>query len=179
MKKLLLIIFGLLTFVAQAQDVDVDVDMEMETENVWEIKANALYLVLGIAEVSLERSLNNNSAIGITGSLPFDDSVKENIEYLVTPYYRYYFGAGQTEGFFLEGFGMLNSIETEIFDFDLEDDEDFTTDFALGIGLGGKWVTSGGFVGEVNFGIGRNLFNTDEHDYEVIAKGAITVGLRF
>ena len=53
------------------------------------------------------------------------------------------------------------------------------TDFALGIGLGGKWITKSGFIGELNLGFGRNLFNSDRYDYEIIGKVGITLGYRF
>lgn len=55
------------------------------------------------------------------------------------------------------------------------------TDFALGIGLGGKWVTKKGLLLEINAGVGRNLFNNkyDDRDYELIGRAGITVGYRF
>ena len=54
---------------------------------------------------------------------------------------------------------MLNSIDYERFNSSLSSFEDENvTDFALGIGLGGKWITKSGFIGELNLGIGRNLF---------------------
>jgi hypothetical protein len=53
--------------------------------------------------------------------------------------------------------------------------EENITDFALGIGVGGKWVTNSGFIGELNLGVGRNLFNADD----VVAKVEVTIGCRF
>ena len=53
------------------------------------------------------------------------------------------------------------------------------TDFALGIGLGGKWITNSGFIGELNVGFGRNLFQNDRYDYEIVGKVGISVGYRF
>jgi len=50
--------------------------------------------------------------------------------------------------------------------------------FALGVGLGGKWITKSGFVGEVNLGIGRNLTNS-EFDNDVVIKASVTLGYRF
>jgi len=72
---------------------------------------------------------------------------------------------------------MLNSTNRDFNFFESEDD--FRTDFALGIGLGGKWITNSGFIGEINFGVGRNLFNNNNTDYEIIAKGGISLGYRF
>lgn len=175
MKKYIIILVALFAMSTHAQEVD----MEEPGGNVWEIKANGLFLVLGVAELSVERSLNSESAIGVSAALPFTDETKDDIEYYISPYYRMYFGSGYASGFFLEGFGMLNSTEREFFDIGEEDQDKFVTDFALGIGLGGKWVTKKGFIGELSFGIGRNLFNTDETDYDVIGKGGITLGYRF
>ena len=56
--------------------------------------------------------------------------------------------------------------------------EDNVTDFALGIGVGGKWVTKRGFLAELNFGFGRNLFNSDSNE-DFIGKVGITLGYRF
>jgi hypothetical protein len=51
------------------------------------------------------------------------------------------------------------------------------TDFALGFGLGSKWIHRKGFVFEINAGIGRNLFS--DYSPEVVGRGGITLGYRF
>ena len=53
------------------------------------------------------------------------------------------------------------------------------TDFALGFGIGGKWITKKGFVFEINSGVGRNLFNSNDNDYQIVGRGGITLGYRF
>lgn len=177
MKNTLLIILiciftGFHTIAQESSSTDDDI-----SENVWELKANALYLIVGAFELSAERSLNGESALGLTVFLPYDSDVKRDIQYYISPYYRLYFGNKQTAGFFLEGFAMLNSTDRDVF-FD-DDEDDFVTDLALGIGLGGKWLTKSGFIGEISFGVGRNLFNNEGSDLEFIAKGGISVGYRF
>ncbi|WP_400076286.1 DUF3575 domain-containing protein [Winogradskyella sp. R77965] len=145
-----------------------------------EVKINAIMLVVGAVEVGYEYLLNNYSGIGISAFVAYDEELKDDIEYFVSPYYRYYFGKKYAGGFFLEGFGMLNRIERDIdILFFEDDDENFVTDFALGIGLGGKWITNGGFFGEVNYGIARNLFNNEESDWDLVGKFGISVGYRF
>ena len=72
---------------------------------------------------------------------------------------------------------MLNSTNRNI-DF-FVDEEDFRTDFALGFAVGGKWVTKRGFSIELFGGIGRNLFNNEGTDYELIGKGGVNLGYRF
>ena len=150
---------------------------KLENENFNELKLNALFLILGALEVTYERTLNEESGIGLTVFLPLDNDVSDEIKYYISPYYRFYFGNKYASGFFLEGFGMINSTNRDLNFFIYE--EDFRTDFALGIGLGGKWITNSGFIGEINFGVGRNLFNNNNTDYEIIAKGGISLGYRF
>lgn len=113
--------------------------------------------------------------------LPIDNDVSNDIKYYISPYYRFYFGNKYAAGFFVEGFGMLNSTNRDINILigSLGGNDNFKTDFALGIGLGGKWVTNSGFVGELNLGVGRNLFNNDDTDYEFISKVGISLGYRF
>ncbi|GGI55953.1 hypothetical protein GCM10011444_02620 [Winogradskyella haliclonae] len=140
-----------------------------------ELKVNGLFLVIGAFDVTYEYLLNEESGLGINVFLPYDSDIKDDIQYYISPYYRFYFGKKYAAGFFLEGFGMLNSIEPDLFG----NTDDFETDFALGIGLGGKWVTKGGFVGELSLGVGRNLFNTDKTDIDFVSKVGITLGYRF
>jgi len=147
-----------------------------------ELKGNALLLIFGSFEFSYERILNEESGVGIAVNIPFD---KDNfdINYSFTGYYRYYFGKKPASGFFGEAFGMLNNIDDYVYDESLDYyyEQKTLTDFALGIGLGGKWVTKKGLILEISSGIGRNLFNNqyDDRDYEIIGRGGITVGYRF
>ena len=145
-----------------------------------EIKLNGLYLVLGAFEGTYERILNDESSLGVSLFIPFDADINDDVNYYISPYYRFYFGNEYAKGFFLEGFGMLNSTNEYLYYFDSEiSDKNAVTDFALGIGLGGKWLTKRGLLGEINFGIGRNLFNGDNSNTEFIGKLGITFGYRF
>jgi len=144
-----------------------------------EFKVNAISLILGAVDLTYERLLNDESAIGINAFIRYDDEVFNNVEYYVSPYYRLYFGKKYAAGFFVEGFGMLNSSRKDFEIFFENENNDFVTDFALGIGLGGKWITKSGFVGEINYGLGRNLFNTEETDFDFVAKAGISLGYRF
>lgn len=145
-----------------------------------EIKLNGLYLVLGAFEATYERLLNDESAVGVALFVPFDADVNADINYYISPYYRFYFGNEYAKGFFLEGFGMLNSTDEYLDYFESgNSDKNSVTDFALGIGLGGKWLTKRGLLGEINLGLGRNLFNGDDRENEFIGKIGVTVGYRF
>jgi len=159
-------------------------ETETPSFNKNEIKGNALFLVLGSFEATYERLLNEESGAGISVSIPVD-RYNWDINYSVTGFYRYYFGKKPAAGFFGEAFGMLNNVDDWVYS-ESDNGIDFysgpktLTDFALGIGLGGKWVTKKGLLLEVNAGVGRNLFNNQyERDFELIGRGGITIGYRF
>ncbi|WOD44831.1 DUF3575 domain-containing protein [Hwangdonia lutea] len=180
MKKLLLFPLVALFFYSTSfsqNETQNETDNSASTQNFNEIKLNGLFLIIGALDVTYERTLNEESGVGISILLPIDNNVSDDIKYMISPYYRFYFGEKYAGGFFLEGFGMLNSTNREI-NFS-NDTYDFRTDFALGIGLGGKWITKSGFIGELSFGVGRNLFNNKNTDYEIIGKGGISIGYRF
>ncbi|GAB1855171.1 hypothetical protein MHTCC0001_00040 [Flavobacteriaceae bacterium MHTCC 0001] len=180
-KSILIIVAVLCSYLAKAQTPV----KETETENFHEAKINSLFLILGAFEVSYERTLNEESAFGIDVFLPFDDDIKDDINYYISPYYRLYISNNYASGFFIEGFGMLNSTKNLIIDtsdvIGTNLNEDNITDFALGVAIGGKWLTKSGFIGELNLGIGRNLFNeeNDRLDSELVGKAGIKVGYRF
>lgn len=180
-KPFLLIVLLVSCFVSRAQEEPKSI---VEDKN--EVKLNALFMVVGAFEGAYEYLLNEESGVGVSVFLPFDEDIKDDINYYVSPYYRFYFGEKYAAGFFLEGFGMLNSTNWygyEIIENEFESaiyKEETVTDFALGIGLGGKWITKRGLLGEINFGVGRNLFNSsDFDDNDFVAKLGITVGYRF
>lgn len=180
MKKSLFITIALfaVSLTSFSQEITNKTNKE-ETFN--EIKLNGLYLIAGSFELTYERILNDESGVGISVFIPFDEEVKDDVNYYISPYYRFYFGKKPAAGFFMEGFGMLNSVNEFIYNSNLNDFEKKSiTDFALGIGVGGKWVTNSGFVGELNLGFGRNLFNNYENsDLKFVGKIGITLGYRF
>lgn len=179
MKKILVVFcLALLTFGYSQEKTKVDFPKN-------EIKGNALFLVLGAVEVTYERLLSEDSGLGVSVFFISEDDFETNFS--VTPYYRAYFGKKPAAGFFVEGFAMLNSyvdhgyttsnyvngttlVTTYVPD-------EVGTDFALGFGLGSKWVHRKGFVFEINAGIGRNLLSNNSP--EVVGRGGITLGYRF
>lgn len=154
-----------------------------------EFKINTILLLAGAIDVGYERVLNEESAIGVSIFLPITDEI--NTKFMLTPYYRYYFGQKPATGFYLEGFGSLNNVDDEIYVYTPNFDPAFSdyqykqinvTDFAFGIGLGGKWISKKGVTFEINAGLGRNLFsayNKEDRNYEFIGRGGISVGYRF
>jgi hypothetical protein len=183
MKQNLVIILLLLSagnLIAQQDTTESSNDLVAQNE----IKANGLILLFGAAEIAYERNLNAQSSAGVSVLVPFvdEDDIDWNINYYVSPYYRLFFGKKYAAGFFVEGFGMLNSKERERYSdsgnefLGVED----VTDFGLGIGLGGKWVTKNGFVFEINGGLSRNLFNNSDYSGgEITGKIGFNLGYRF
>lgn len=184
MKKLFLAIFFIaisMNVVAQSNSTFDDTSDNPLRSN--ELKVNALFLVIGAFDVTYERILNEESAIGLEVFLPFDDEISDDIKYYISPYYRMYFGKKRAAGFFLEGFGMLNRTvvsETFLDGLIFVDPLDVVeeTNFALGIGVGGKWITNNNFIGELSVGVGRNILSSD-YDNDFVGKVGITIGYRF
>ena len=112
-----------------------------------------------------------------------DNFLDEYRTFSLTPYYRQYFSKGYAKGFFVEGFGMLNTGKEEYYSYnDITGFEEVTDDkytaFALGISVGGKFVTTRGFVAEIYGGIGRNLVGSD-YFTDIVGRGGISLGYRF
>ena len=134
-------------------------------------------------DISYERVLNEESAIGVGTLFSLDsdtDGLDEYRTFSLTPYYRHFFSKKYAKGFFVEAFGMLHSGKDEYYVFynDYgENIEENYTDFAIGISAGAKFVTKRGFVAEFYFGIGRDLLGNS--DLEVVGRGGLAIGYRF
>ncbi|MGB1231661.1 MAG: DUF3575 domain-containing protein [Winogradskyella sp.] len=176
---LLAVVLLIAVFTGNAQ-TQTEIKDDMPQQN--EVKLNALFMVVGAFNFTYERLITEESGVGLEVFVPFDNSI--DVNYYISPYYRLYFGKKYASGFFLEGFGMLNSenvysyTEYNSFGSILREERKDDTNFALGIGLGGKWIAKSGFIGELNLGIGRNLIDTD-YNNEIVGKIGITVGYRF
>lgn len=153
-----------------------------------ELKGNALFLIIGAAEITYERLLNEESGVGVSLFVAYANNMDQKIN--LSPFYRFYFGKKPAAGFFVEGFGMLNSYSYNKYDYVVYDPyplytssetitKDNRTDFALGFGLGSKWISKSGFLFEVNAGIGRNLFNSNDTNFTIVGRGGISMGYRF
>ncbi|MEO9512365.1 MAG: DUF3575 domain-containing protein [Flavobacteriaceae bacterium] len=160
-----------------------------------ELKIDAFSLIVyKYIDFSYERLLNEEASFGMNIQFTFD-SEQENLGYVkqfsVTPFYRQYFSKKYATGFFVEGFATYASVNDYYYFYEYDSvmdisNEDYMNDtynaFALGISIGGKFVTQRGFVVEIFAGIGRNLLDIDnEHYYrsEIIGRGGLTLGYRF
>lgn len=178
MKKFNYLILCLLFFYgAFAQDTEYSKTTDIP---IHEVKINALFLILGNINLTYENFLNDESSIGGSFSVPFDDFVDWDLNFSATGFYRFHFGDGYADGFYAEGFGMFNNYDERLDSPDGKISED-VSDFAIGVGGGYKLVSKGGVTLEANLGIGRNLFNygKDGRTYNFVPRGGIHVGYRF
>jgi len=156
-----------------------------KNENRNEVKLNVLFPLSGDFEVTYERILNKKSSLGVSFFTVFDNENGDNdTNYMISPYYRRYFGKKYASGFFVEGFTMLSSIDgMKIFDQNenLISQKDDVIDMSLGLGFGSKWITKSGVIFEINVGYGFLLFNADKTNghHTIVGKFGFHLGYRF
>ncbi len=196
MKKIILIVINIFIsqlLIAQNQS---DVPSRDSTKN--EISINPINIVAFAAlDIGYERILTANTTLGFDVFYRFSDNIdtdndiidRDGIfdkELALTARYKYFFGNRVAWGFYIEGFGMLSNgehekyieIRDEFGDFVRTEDIDVEfTDFAIGFGVGGKFVTRKGFFIDISMGIGRNLFSDNSPD--IIARPNLYLGYRF
>ena len=178
------------TLNSYSQEDSSGINTEVDTDEVFkqnEIQLNAFNLVaFGALEVVYERILSENASWAFEGFVHVDkDDYNEayDKEFSVSGKYKHFFSSKYAKGFYVHGFGMLSSGEYNYsYDYDYETgfetrDSDKYTDFAIGFGLGGKFVSSGGFLLDLSAGIGRNLFNANSP--EVTGQFMVNLGYRF
>ncbi len=180
-KTFLLIVFSFTLFTIKAQNQNDTIVPNTEKKN--DVKINALFTAMGLLEITYERNLNENSSIGIVGLYAFNQKYDEDVNYLISPFYRRYFSKKYASGVFVEGFATLGSVDgKQLYDkngnLTLNEGPD-VIDLSLGLSFGYKWVTKSGFVFEALVGMGGNLFNADKTDHNVINRRAISIGYRF
>lgn len=147
-----------------------------------EIKLNLIVPLSGALEVGFERYLKKNSSLGISAFFVYDGTKEKDMNYYISPSYRYYFGKKYASGFFAEGFGMLTNIDGK--KLYRADNVTFTEgkdiyDIAVGAGFGWKLISKKGIVLEANTAYGRLVFNANKTDHNQVIKLGISIGYRF
>lgn len=185
MKKAIFIVVLLITTISFSQEAAQAQEPYENTSNN-ELKINMTNLIaFKWADVTYEYLLNEESSIGagllFTLDKDNDLDIDEYRTFSLTPFYRHFFGKKYAKGFFVEAFGMLHSGEDYEYIYDHMFDEtrvdESYTDFAVGISVGGKFVTKRGFIAEIYGGIGRDLLGNS--DIEVVGRGGVSIGYRF
>lgn len=184
MKKITLLLLLTTSVISFAQEKE-------KTIKKHEIKINALGLIFDRVDISYEYLINNESSFGVGTLFSFDHdlTVFDNYKtFSLTPYYRRYFSKHYAKGFFIEGFGMFNRYKVISYHYEGNDDYDYTTstkylnNIAIGVSVGGKFVTENGFVAEIYLGFARNFIKHSEkyyYDNKIIGRGGISLGYRF
>ncbi len=190
MKKIVCLVFVLISYWSFGQ--------EEEKVRHHEIKANAFNLIVfKSVDLSYEYLIDSESSIGV--SVLFNLQNQEDIDddngpyynetFAITPYYRRYFSSRYAWGFFLEAFGMYNVQEDfdGYFFYDSINDVyinrevgETSNNFAIGMAVGGKFVSKKGFAFEVYGGVGRNLSQSNNDvGSEIVPRIGASLGYRF
>lgn len=186
MKKItfLLLVFVNSILIAQEKEEKIypqDIDKKHE------VKLNAFgLLAFEWLDVSYEYLINEESSFGIATLISLNSNRNDNLDeyrkFSITPYYRRYFSNRFARGFFIEGFGMLHTYEDRTTYYNNGNDWSYSsedkTEFAIGISVGGKFISKKGFTTEIYLGLGRNL-GGDNSSLEAVGRGGISVGYRF
>lgn len=153
-----------------------------------ELSLNAFNLVaFGIVDITYERIISENSTWAVEAFYhPSKDDYLDEAYYKelsLTGKYKHFFSSKYARGFYVHGFGMLSNGEyddgyyyNESIDEYVYDTYDYT-DFAIGFGLGGKFVSKGGFLLDLSGGIGRNLFS--DRSPTIVGQFMVNLGYRF
>ncbi|MDB2385234.1 DUF3575 domain-containing protein [Polaribacter sp.] len=195
MKKFTLLLFLLSSFIAFSQDYDFEYPQDENKKHELKISPTSLIAIAAI-DVSYERLINSSTSYGVSLFLNTEGEggeINYPRDFSVTPFYRWFFNERTfARGFFVEGFGMLNSYKDDYYDYGYDSFGNYQSTyvegennvrFALGISVGGKFVLKSGFTAEVFLGIGRNLLGNDNsrdyYDNDIVGRGGISLGYRF
>ncbi|MFK5878355.1 MAG: DUF3575 domain-containing protein [Flavobacteriaceae bacterium] len=192
MKKILVAVFILCISISTfAQDNENKNDDKIKKH---EVKLNAFSIIIFKSiDFSYEYLLDSESSIGISVLINLNDFSDEeyygpyyNEVFAITPYYRHFFSRKYAAGFFMEAFGMYNQQKYYIYNYNNGNDpgatssESTSNNFALGISLGGKFVSKKGFLFEFYGGVGRNIaISNRDAAADFVPRMGASIGYRF
>ena len=138
-----------------------------------EVKVDILdALAFKTVELSYEYYTSDRSSLGISGLYNFEKKSSDfryNEEWMITPYFRHYFTANRNWNYFGEIFLGINNGENK-------NNKEYT-DGALGVAIGSKYISGGGFVIDAYAGLGRNMFTSEARS--IVPRVGINLGYRF
>jgi hypothetical protein len=148
-----------------------------------ELKLNLGTTIFGsFPEISYERILNSDISIGTSLGFGLENDLYP-LNFEVIPYVRWFFGGGSESlqkygaGFFIEANAAFFSTEINDVDYDygsVSTDTKYSAGAGLGIAMGWKYLTRNNWVGELNFGVGRDFVNDGAYP-----RLGISIGKRF
>lgn len=155
-----------------------------------ELSIGALNLVaFGAIDIAYERILTPNTTWAVETFFLALNKDNEDLsgaydkDFSLTGKVKYFFSEHRHAwGFYVNGFSMISSgnFMDEVYDsqgYYRFSEEVSYTDFALGFGLGGKFVATQGFFVDLSAGIGRNLFNSNSPT--IVGQFNTNLGFRF
>jgi len=196
MKKQLFLIFLTIGFIAKAQNnTDLkETESQKRMTEFSKVKRHSLSLdvIAGLVFPAFnpryEYVLNKYSGIGADLNINFDNKNEtEDLEkFSFTPYYRQYFFSKEdygAKGFYGEGFFKFYTYENEASIY-IQNSKNTASDTyfetAIGVGIGWKWVSTSGFLIDLNGGLGRNLgFSDDPDKRDLTGKFGVNFGWQF
>lgn len=165
MKKILLLLLLSTTGILSAQE---------------EFKVNITdALALKTLTISYEHYFTEQTSAGISGLFNFEDESSDfryNEDLAITPFVRHYFSTESLWNFFGELFFAYNTGDEEILINNLPVSNNYS-DGALGLAIGYKYISTGGFTVDVHGGLGRNLFSKDSPT--VVPRIGVNIGFMF
>ncbi|MEQ6123524.1 DUF3575 domain-containing protein [Pseudotenacibaculum sp. MALMAid0570] len=148
-------------------------------KNRTEVKFNAFSLAIGAIDFEFERTLNKHSSLGMSMRLAFNEGQYSEI----STFYRRYLGKKYASGFFVEGFAIYHQkkdLFNRTFHFGTLNVLETRSDFALGLGIGYKWVSKKGLILQTHLGAGPNLINgKNSYGERFAGKAGISIGFGF
>ncbi len=143
-----------------------------------EIRLNFLNALVGSVDFQYERLLNQNSGLGLNFGIGYGFEVPYNAIVKVNPLYRIFFGKQKAAGFFIEGNSRISYDKYDYYRYGK-----YTIrkemNVGLGVGMGGKFMTSRGVVGTFMGGIGRFVTQRNGYGMKVYPLMEISLGKRF
>jgi hypothetical protein len=144
-----------------------------------EVKLNAIGALFNNYSVGYERGLSETSSVGLwvnyqsyNFGIGDEDNKISGIGFV--PEFRFYFSPDdECDGFFVGPYLKYASLSTKSDYTILDDDGDYqdyndvkvsSNRFVIGLNLGRKWVTDGGFLFETSFGFGKALASGVNYD---------------
>lgn len=136
-------------------------------------------LALKTLTTSYEHYFTEQTSIGVSGLFNFENESSDfryNESLVITPFVRHYFSTQSLWNFFGEIFFAYNSGDEETVTNNIPMTNNYS-DGALGLAIGYKYISDGGFTIDVHGGLGRNLFSEDSP--ALIPRIGINVGFQF
>jgi hypothetical protein len=168
MKKILFI----LLFVGTIGYAQTENSLLQPKKNYTEVKVNAISIALGAIDLEFERTLTENSSIGlafVSKFFEYDGMTFFDYDSSITGFYRYFLGKKYAQGLFFEGYGMFHS--------ERQFRGGIENNLLIGLGTGYKHVFENGIILQGNFGIGADISGNSKGKPR--GRGGISIGYRF